>query len=252
MPSRKSLRNTVAAISLLLAGGVSAADRLELISDIEQATLVELFTSEGCSSCPPADRWLSSLKEDGRLWNDVLPVAFHVDYWDYIGWRDRFAKSEFSDRQRRYALEGGSHSVYTPGMFQNGREWRGWWRGEAPQQGRDKPGRLAVTVDGNAVSVGFRAHDLPASGSLLVHVAILGMDLETTVTAGENDGRTLAHDFVVLGVRTEPLAKSGDRYATELRLPAPAVPAAKQAIVAWISRVDTQAPLQAVGGLLID
>ncbi|MEM7504826.1 MAG: DUF1223 domain-containing protein, partial [Pseudomonadota bacterium] len=82
--------------------------------------------------------------------------------------------------------------------------------------------------------------------------AVLGMDLKTTVTAGENDGRTLAHDFVVLGVRTAPLTKSGQRYAAELPLPVPSVSAPKRAVVAWVSAADSQAPLQAVGGRLVD
>ena len=252
MPSRTRVTKTLALIGLLLAGSAGATDRLDVVSAVEQTTLLELFTSEGCSSCPPADRWLSDLKTDGRLWREVLPVAFHVDYWDYIGWRDRFAHEDFSDRQRRYAFEGGARSVYTPGMFQNGREWRGWWRGQSPAQSRAKPGRLALTVDGESASVGFHAESQAAPASLLVHVAVLGMDLKTTVTAGENDGRTLAHDFVVLGVRTAPLTKSGQRYAAELPLPVPSVQAPKRAVVAWVSTADSQAPLQAVGGRLID
>ncbi len=252
MPSRRRVTHTLAVFGLLLAGSVGAVEKLDVVSPIEQTMLVELFTSEGCSSCPPADRWLSDLKTNGRLWSDILPLAFHVDYWDYIGWRDRFAHADFSERQRRYALEGGARSVYTPGMFQNGREWRGWWRGQDPAQSSAKPGRLALTVNGASASVGFHAQALTAPESLLVHVAVLGMDLKTNVTAGENDGRTLAHDFVVLGVRTAPMAKSGKRYAAELDLPIPSVSAPKRAVVAWISTADSQTPLQAVGGRLVD
>src|SRR6266581_5068954 len=68
--------------------------------------LVELFTSEGCSSCPPADAWISQLKESPDLWKKIVPVAFHVDYWNNLGWRDRFAKPEFTARQRRYVAAG--------------------------------------------------------------------------------------------------------------------------------------------------
>src|SRR6476660_686425 len=66
-----------------------------------QSMLIELFTSEGCSSCPPAEKWLSALKSNQDLWKKIVPVAFHVDYWDRLGWRDRFAKPDFTSRQQR-------------------------------------------------------------------------------------------------------------------------------------------------------
>ena len=83
-------------------------------SSEKPTALVELYTSEGCSSCPPADRWLSSLKDDEGLWKEFVPLAFHVDYWDYIGWEDRFADKQYSQRQRRYAHEFSEPTVYTP------------------------------------------------------------------------------------------------------------------------------------------
>ena len=72
-----------------------------------QSTLIELFTSEGCSSCPPAEKWMSGLKSNQDLWKKIIPVTFHVDYWDHLGWRDRFAKPEFTSRQQRYAAAWG-------------------------------------------------------------------------------------------------------------------------------------------------
>ena len=83
-------------------------------SSVERVALVELYTSEGCSSCPPADRWLSQLNSSDKLWDNFVPVAFHVDYWDYIGWKDRFASKAYSQRQRRYAKEQGERTVYNP------------------------------------------------------------------------------------------------------------------------------------------
>ena len=74
-------------------------------SNNEQVSLIELYTSEGCSSCPPAERWLSKLADDESLWSHFVPLAFHVDYWDYIGWKDPYASKEYSQRQRRYALQ---------------------------------------------------------------------------------------------------------------------------------------------------
>src|SRR5262249_27401056 len=89
-----------------------------------QTALVELYTSEGCSSCPPAEAWLSRLKDDSALWKNFVPVAFHVDYWDYLGWRDPWAATSFSERQRSYADSWSAVSVYTPGFVLNGKEWR--------------------------------------------------------------------------------------------------------------------------------
>jgi hypothetical protein len=82
-------------------------------------------------SCPPADEWLGRQKEATELWQRLIPLAFHVDYWDYLGWWDRFASAEFSQRQRDYRHSGGLGSVYTPGVVVNGQEWRGWYRGES-------------------------------------------------------------------------------------------------------------------------
>ena len=80
-------------ISLIATAAIAnhaTAASLTLSSQEQRTTLIELYTSEGCSSCPPADRWLSRLKDDPRLWKQIVPLAFHVDYWNYLGWRDRF------------------------------------------------------------------------------------------------------------------------------------------------------------------
>src|SRR3954469_10076754 len=89
------------------------------------AALVELYTSEGCDSCPPADRWLSTL---GRAYspNSAIALALHVDYWDQLGWKDRFADARYSSRQRELTRLGQGRVVYTPGVFLNLREFRRW------------------------------------------------------------------------------------------------------------------------------
>ena len=94
------------------------------------AALVELYTSEGCSSCPPADRWLSQLKPAAEK-GTVVPVAFHVTYWDYIGWRDAFADERHTARQRARAGASGARYVYTPQVVLGGRDFRGWSSGSA-------------------------------------------------------------------------------------------------------------------------
>ncbi len=83
--------------------------------------LLELYTSESCSSCPPLDKWMSGINAD-----KVTPLALHVDYWDYIRWKDQFSKAEYSDRQRKTAAFGGAGFVYTPQFVMNGRDFKGW------------------------------------------------------------------------------------------------------------------------------
>ena len=137
-----------------------AADELKFESRAGQHTsLVELYTSEGCSSCPPAEAWLSRLVASPQLWTEIVPVAFHVDYWDNLGWRDRFASAQWTARQRTYAANWGSDSVYTPGFVRDGREWRQWAGSNnaaalANADKSDGAGQLAVVVkDGKNVRV---------------------------------------------------------------------------------------------------
>ena len=92
--------------------------------------LIELYTSEGCSSCPPADQWLSGLADQGFTNDKVIPLAFHVDYWDYIGWKDRFASPKFTARQRQVVDAGRAKFAYTPQVLFNGIDF-GDWRNHA-------------------------------------------------------------------------------------------------------------------------
>src|SRR5437868_13297928 len=113
-----------AGIILVISSAFSAqaADRA-FESRPQKAHLLELFTSEGCSSCPPAESWFSKLKTEPGLWKDFVPLAFHVDYWNHLGWRDPFAAKEWTARQYQYAARWKIGSVYTPGFVVDGREW---------------------------------------------------------------------------------------------------------------------------------
>ena len=214
-----------------------------------RVALMELYTSEGCSSCPPADRWLSGLKDDPGLWHDYVPVAFHVDYWNYIGWDDRFATREFSDRQRRYADEGGTRVVYTPGFFRDGRDWRGWRSGSTGAVDDTVAGELVAQIDDERVSLRFDNLST-SSGRLDAHVALLGMNLETEVRAGENKGRTLRHDFVALDLQSVAMKRTGKGYVAEVALQEVAADVQDLALAVWVSPAKTQEPLQAAGGYL--
>ncbi len=222
---------------------------VEISSGPKKVVLLELFTSEGCSSCPPADRWLSKLKADPGLWKEFAPIAFHVDYWDYIGWSDSFAQAKFSARQRRYAVEGGAPFVYTPGVFVNGHAWQGWRKSDVIAGDRKQVGNLSVRVSGENIAAHFDARHFNYE-ELTLHVAVLGMNLETQVGAGENIGKTLRHDFVALGVVSVPLDKAGSSYAAMTPLPATTSGPIARAIVAWVSSNKKQTPIQSVGGFL--
>ncbi len=239
------------ALCLLVALPLGAA-QLTFESTPERVTLLELYTSEGCSSCPPADRWLSGLREDPRLWREVVPVAFHVDYWDGIGWPDRFATAEFSQRQRSYANAGYTGSVYTPGFVVDGREWRGWFRGGEPDIGGGAPaGVLVLEVSDARIDARYRpSADVDPSAALELHVAWLGFGLRTEVRAGENAGRTLEHDFVVLDHRRIGLRQEGNAHRAGFVADRPDDGAARLALAAWVTKRGDPAPLQAVGGWL--
>ncbi|MEJ2619103.1 MAG: DUF1223 domain-containing protein [Candidatus Thiodiazotropha sp.] len=224
---------------------------LTLESPPEQVKLVELFTSHGCSSCPPADRWLANLVDHPGLWQQLIPLAFHVDYWDYLGWRDRFAAPQYSQRQRHYRENGGVKSVYTPGFVVNGKEWRGWFRHPRLDLSEAKQvGRLVLQVD---AGVGVTAEFFPQTGfdgpRLEANLVILGFDLQSEIAAGENQGRTLSEHFVVLSHSRSQTQNS----TAEWSLPWPAFDRSgskRLAVVLWLSNPVTSAPIQAVGGWL--
>ena len=119
-----------------------AADRV-FETGPQKTHLIELFTSQGCSSCPPAEGWLSKLKSEPGLWKNFVPLAFHVDYWDRLGWRDPFAAKEWTARQYQYSTNWKSESVYTPGFVLDGREWM---ERNVPPQSAEKPGVLRLSI----------------------------------------------------------------------------------------------------------
>ncbi|MDQ6654236.1 MAG: DUF1223 domain-containing protein [Verrucomicrobiota bacterium] len=229
--------------ALTLAGSLSAADT-SLESGPKRTHLLELYTSEGCSSCPPAEAWLSRLKDDAGLWRDFVPVAFHVDYWDRLGWRDPFASKAWTARQYGYSAQWNSGSVYTPEFVLDGREWH---NNGTPSAGAESPGALKVSLrGGDKVSASFQPAKADAT-ALELHVARLGFGLNVHVKAGENSGRKLLHDFVVLSLVDGKMAAG----KAEVTLPSGTAltdPNARTALVAWVTAPGRMEPLQAVGG----
>jgi len=230
-------------LSLVLLHSTSAlAGKLAFNSGPQQVTLLELYTSQGCSSCPPAERWLNEYLKDEDLWSRIVPLAFHVDYWDYLGWKDNYAHHENGERQREYARMGKAHNVYTPGMFVNGREWRGWTLRMNPHASSKVPGNLSVMVEDNQVAATFEAENGPHE----LHIALLGFDIETKVDRGENSNRTLRQEFVVLEHESHPSINGH----WKVPLPRGELTADRYGIAVWVSTPGNPAPVQATGGWL--
>jgi len=238
------IRHALLLVSVLAAANARGGD-VVFESKPARTHLIELFTSEGCSSCPPAEAWLSNLKNGPRLWQDFVPLAFHVTYWDHLGWRDPFASDKWTERQSVYSAHWKSESVYTPAFVLDGVAWR---NAALPPAATETPGVLKITIRGERVTAAFK----PAPGarqSYEIHLARLGFGLGADVTAGENSGRKLTHDFVVLGLTSEGM-KSG---AKEMKLPGDSPKQAansRSAIAAWVTQAGQIEPIQAVGGWL--
>lgn len=240
-------------VSLILASMVlSSAVKAENVvfrSGETQVSLLEIYSSEGCSSCPPAEKWLSGLKDAPGVWKAFVPVCFHVDYWDYLGWKDALASPQFTKRHRIYAQYLKLESVYTPGFLVNGREWRGWFEGKKTiPLASENAGRLTVTVEKPLeFQVQFKPSGNP-SYKYKIEVALMGMSMISRVTAGENKGRTLQHDFAVLAHKTQELSGTGNDLKTTLTLPSPRMIAQEYSVAVWVARYDGLAPVQAAGG----
>ena len=242
VPAKSSSHNILPVLALLVSTTTTAGN-LVLNSGTKQVTLLELYTSQGCSSCPPAERWLTEYTDDEDLWTRVVPVAFHVDYWDYIGWKDTYATPEYGERQRNYARAGKARTVYTPGLFANGREWRGWTLRMNPRASDREPGNLSVVIADRRLVATFADTTAP----LELHVALLGSGMETRVERGENRNRILGQDFVVL----EHAAHTSQTGRWEVPVPQSRHTGAdRYGIAVWVSEPGNPVPLQATGGWL--
>jgi hypothetical protein len=154
--------------------------------------VVELYTSEGCSSCPPADQWLSTLKDDAAQ-GKLVAQAFHVAYWDYIGWVDRFANPVYTERQRQIAAWNHESTIYTPQVVRNGQDWR-----SAKVIGAAEPARATIELQRTGDDA-FAATVTPAAGVSTwgAYWTVTENAHSSKVKAGENAGEFLKHDFVV-------------------------------------------------------
>ncbi len=242
-------------ISCSVVGAISscfAEEESVFASGEDRVKLIELYTSEGCSSCPPADFWLNKLIDNEKLWTRFVPLSFHVDYWDYLGWKDRFSRAEFSQRQRRYNSLGQAQGVYTPGMFLNGLEWRNWRNINTDDLASDtedsKNGNLKLRYSAKTINVEFT----PTSEQKIdrVYVALLGFELASSIKSGENKGRNFTHNFVVLELLTSDPQFQQGKYSANFNTFEPKLNEQSYAIAAWVTHEDDSKPLQSTGGWL--
>jgi hypothetical protein len=242
-----TLSRSIIFFGLVFASFTSLRADAVFTSGPEQVTLLELFTSEGCSSCPPAEETLARLRDDPRLWKEVVPVAFHVTYFDSRAWRDRFASKTFTARQYDYAREWSAENVYTPCLVQNGVEFRARERTATPAQSgilraeRASDGRVRVT---------FQPTTDDAKARYDVYVALLGGGITLDVRGGENAGRKLVHEFVALVLREAELTAQADGTLTaSVELAEKNLPATpRRALAVWVTRRGKMTPVQATGG----
>jgi hypothetical protein len=223
--------------------------------------LVELYTSEGCDSCPPADRWLSSLGTRGYAPDRVVPIALHVDYWDYIGWKDPYARQAFSARQRKMAKLARVATVYTPQVLLQGQDFRHWGAGGdlgsafsqavAKINARPAKARISLLLDTRqkdhfTVEATAELLDRLQQADAALFLGAYENKLVSEVKAGENRGRTLPHDYVVLQW-AGPLEFKGARLVERQRLALlPKAVPAHSGVVAFVQNRASGEVLQAL------
>ena len=219
----------------------------------KMAALVELYTSEGCSSCPPADQQLRRLRQVLDPTAEVVPLALHVGYWDYIGWKDPYAQATFGERQRWLVRANQHNTVYTPQFFVNGSELRSWQGAlrDKVRQLNALPAAAAIRVQASiapngALALNGEATARAGAEPAALYLAVAESGLVTKVTRGENGGVTLAHDHVVREwIGPVHLTGGAAQVQRDILLPA-AWSRARLEVVAFVQGERTGRVLQAV------
>ncbi|MGR3756127.1 MAG: DUF1223 domain-containing protein [Tranquillimonas sp.] len=183
----------IVAMAAALGAGVPATAQ-------EEPVLIELFTSQGCAACPPADALLSELAAR----DDVVALALHVDYWDYIGWKDAFASPVFTARQRGYARAAGAHMVYTPQMIVEGMDpivgYRPMEVVDLIEKHRSQPDPVTLSADRSGTTVKIDLSPKAGSdpvGPVLVQIATYAPERTVKIDKGENAGREITYSNIV-------------------------------------------------------
>jgi len=182
----------------------SAAGHTAIAGNVSRVALLELYTSEGCNSCPPTDRWVSSLPQPQFVPQRLVVLAFHVDYWNYLGWKDRFSQRRFTDRQQELVRANSLRTAYTPQLVLNGRDFRdtaGIKKHVSRINAQSPSVNLILHADRKdstlKTSVSVNPVATSAQVPMELYVALYENNLESQVKAGENRGKRLQHDYVV-------------------------------------------------------
>jgi len=243
-----------AAAIAMLPPAVHAAPACEAKSDARLRPLVELYTSEGCDSCPPADRWVAANfpRADGGM--HAIALAFHVDYWDRLGWVDRFASASYTERQYAAMRANRASFVYTPQVLLQGRDYPGWRDGgvAAIDAAARKPARAALTLaampshDSVGVRVVASVGDAPLRADAELFVAYADGGLHSDVGAGENRGVRLDHEHVVRALRRIGAPDTEGRVQGTVDIARPREAGLAPTLVAFVQRRSSGDVLQAV------
>lgn len=246
-------------LTIVLTGVLSgAAGHSTAAGSTPRVALLELYTSEGCNSCPPADRWISSLRRPGLIPQQLVVLAFHVDYWNYLGWQDRFSQRRFTDRQQALVRANGLRTAYTPQLVLNGRDFRdtAGIETQVARNNKQVPSvGLTLRADKQAsalkASVLVNPQTRSAHEPMELYVALYENNLESEVKAGENRGERLRHDYVVR-VLVGPVAVAPDK-ATRQEWQIPLAADWKRAdlgLAAFVQSVRSGEVLQATAHML--
>jgi len=242
-------------LACVASNSAAAPATCHVVSGPRTTPLVELFTSEGCDSCPPADRWLSAQFPAAMAEPSALALAYHVDYWDRLGWRDRFASAQFTQRQYDEMRSGGATFVYTPQVMVQGHAVPGWNRGrveDALAMAARHPPRASIALD---VTPTTRALELRATAMVpdlalrknaVMWIAYADSGHVTAVAAGENRGARLRHDHVVRSLHGPFPVDAVGAVTAAVSLVPPSEAGSAPMIVAFVQDTQTGDLLQAL------
>jgi hypothetical protein len=248
------------AIACAALAGSSYAAACRAVSGATMTPLIELYTSEGCDSCPPADRWLAA--NFARTGDAIRPLAlaFHVDYWDRLGWTDRFAQPAWTDRQYAAMRANRAAFVYTPQVLLQGHEFTAWRRGNpgaAVGEIAHRPARATIEI--SATSEGDRVAAMasgqvtdPVARNATLSIAYVDSGLVSDVKAGENRGVRLTHDHVVRALSSSTTSRANGRLSLSAHFSRPREAGIAPALIAFIQSSANGDVLQAVALALSD
>ena len=241
---------------MLLAPTLMHAKDFNFQSAEDKAQLIELYTSQGCSSCPPAERKLSKLVNNKELWQQIVPIAFHVDYWNYLGWRDIYSSSKSTQRQQLHHANGNVYNLYTPQFVVDGKEWRGFFKGDQFQEpSTERSGVLSLNwnFDSERLSMTFNNQSKQQPATCLF--SLLSFEDAIKIHSGENRNLTIDQDFSSLAIIRSDIEVKNHHYVCQAdsnefnKLYLSPNKGQRFAIVGWVSSPD-ESHIQATGGWL--